>query len=147
MLSCQVWNARSMSSRQPSSTRGSEFVGTLVELEITNVAHGGVFVARHEGRVIFVSDTLPGERVIARVSDASQKSFWRADAVEVLQPSEHRRDHVWAAAAIDRDPRGRAGGADYRVRIFCPGRESEPAARGGRFTVAGRSPRDRMPIS
>lgn len=102
-----------MSSRQPSSTRGSEFVGTLVELEITNVAHGGVFVARHEGRVIFVSDTLPGERVIARVSDASQKSFWRADTVEVLQASPDRQAHVWSASSIDRDPAHRAGGAEF----------------------------------
>ena len=38
-----------------------------VELDITNVAHGGVFVARHEGRVVFVPDTLPGERVRARI--------------------------------------------------------------------------------
>ena len=102
-----------MSTRHPSSTRGSEFVGTLVELEITNVAHGGVFVARHEGRVIFVTDTLPGERVIARVSDASQKSFWRADTVEVLQASPDRQAHIWSAASIERDPVNRAGGAEF----------------------------------
>ena len=102
-----------MSTRHPSSTRGSEFVGTLVELEITNVAHGGVFVARHEGRVIFVTDTLPGERVIARVSDASQKSFWRAETVEVLQASPDRQAHIWSAASIERDPAHRAGGAEF----------------------------------
>jgi tRNA/tmRNA/rRNA uracil-C5-methylase (TrmA/RlmC/RlmD family) len=97
----------------PASLRGAEHVGKLVELDITNVAHGGVFVARHEGRVIFVSDTLPGERVIARISDASQKSFWRADTVEVLAPSADRQDHVWAAASIERDPAQRAGGAEF----------------------------------
>lgn len=88
-------------------------MGTPVELEITNVAHGGVFVARHEGRVIFVSDTLPGERVMARISDASQKSFWRADTVEVLQASAHRQHHIWSASSIDRDPSERAGGAEF----------------------------------
>lgn len=97
----------------PASQRGAEHVGKLVELDITNVAHGGVFVARHEGRVIFVSDTLPGERVIARISDASQKSFWRAETVEVLAPSTDRQDHVWAAASIERDPAQRAGGAEF----------------------------------
>lgn len=102
-----------MASRHNSSARGSEFIGTLCELEITNVAHGGVFVARHEGRVIFVADALPGERVIARVSDASQESFWRAETVEVLQSSPDRQPHIWSAASIERDPAERAGGAEF----------------------------------
>jgi tRNA/tmRNA/rRNA uracil-C5-methylase (TrmA/RlmC/RlmD family) len=80
---------------------------------VTNVAHGGVFVARHEGRVVFVSDAIPGERVRARISEARHGSFWRADTVEVLTPSEHRRPHVWAAASVDRDPDDRAGGAEF----------------------------------
>ncbi|MDH6531838.1 tRNA/tmRNA/rRNA uracil-C5-methylase (TrmA/RlmC/RlmD family) [Aurantimicrobium minutum] len=102
-----------MAQRQSSPNRGSEFVGTLCELDITNVAHGGVFVARHEGRVIFVADTLPGERVLARITDASQKSFWRADTVQVLKPSADRQEHIWSAASIDRDPALRAGGAEF----------------------------------
>ena len=105
-------NTRS-SQRNASPQRGSEFVGTLCELDITNVAHGGVFVARHEGRVIFVADTLPGERVLARITDASQKSFWRADTVEVLKPSADRQVHVWSAASVSRDPALRAGGAEF----------------------------------
>jgi tRNA/tmRNA/rRNA uracil-C5-methylase (TrmA/RlmC/RlmD family) len=88
-------------------------VGTDIELEVTNVAHGGVFVARHEGRVVFVSDAIPGERVRARISEARHGSFWRADTVEVLTPSEHRRPHVWSAASVDRDPADRAGGAEF----------------------------------
>lgn len=84
-----------------------------LELEVTGVAHGGVFVARHEGRVVFVSDTIPGERVLARVSDTRHDRFWRAETVRVLQPSEHRRDHVWGAASVDRDPVARAGGAEF----------------------------------
>lgn len=85
----------------------------LLELEITNVAHGGIFVARHEGRVIFVSDAIDGERVLARVSDTSQKNFWRADTVEVLKASEHRQDHAWSAASVERDPEERVGGAEF----------------------------------
>ena len=88
-------------------------MGTLCELDITNVAHGGVFVARHDGRVIFVADTLPGERVLARITDASQKSFWRADTVEVLKASPDRQEHVWSAASVTRDPAERAGGAEF----------------------------------
>ena len=105
--------AQSKTQRNVSTSRGSEFVGTVCELDITNVAHGGVFVARHEGRVIFVADTLPGERVLARITDASQKSFWRADTVEVLTPSADRQEHVWSAASVTRDPAQRAGGAEF----------------------------------
>lgn len=87
--------------------------GREVELDVTGIAHGGVSVARHEGRVVFVQDAIPGERVVARVTDDRKKSFWRADAVRVLEPSEHRRPHVWSAASIDRDPADRAGGAEF----------------------------------
>lgn len=84
-----------------------------VELEITNVAHGGVFVARHEGRVLFVSDTLPGERVQAHITDRSHKSFWRAETRAVLRQAPERVDHVWPAAALERQPGMRAGGAEF----------------------------------
>ncbi|MFN4000553.1 class I SAM-dependent RNA methyltransferase [Microcella sp.] len=90
-----------------------EHIGSIIELTVDKIAHGGIAVGRLDGRVVFVSDAIPGETVRARVSDDRKKSFWRADAVEVLQASEHRREHVWSAAAIDRDPRGRAGGAEF----------------------------------
>ena len=88
-------------------------IGETIELDVTNIAHGGISVARHEGRVVFVGDAIPGERVRARITDDRKKSFWRADTVEVLAPSEHRREHVWSAAALDRDPAERAGGAEF----------------------------------
>ncbi len=53
------------------------------------VAHGGHFVARHLGRVIFVRHTLPGERVVVEITEESGR-FLRADAVEVLRASPHR---------------------------------------------------------
>ncbi|WP_378147515.1 class I SAM-dependent RNA methyltransferase [Cnuibacter sp. UC19_7] len=85
----------------------------LVELDVLTVAHGGVSVARLDGRVVFVSDTLPGERVLARVTDDRKSSFWRAETVEVLEASPHRRPHVWSAAAVERAPEDRAGGAEF----------------------------------
>lgn len=90
-----------------------ENVGQLLELEISNVAHGGIMVARHEGRVVFVSDAIPGETVRAVITDDSKAKFWRADTVEVLVASEHRQGHVWSAASIDRAPAERAGGAEF----------------------------------
>ena len=88
-------------------------VGDEIELDITNIAHGGVCVARHEGRVVFVSDTIPGERVVARVTEARKKSFVRASTVRVLEASPHRQPHVWAEAALERDPDDRVGGAEF----------------------------------
>ena len=90
-----------------------DWLGRTIELDVTNIAHGGVSVARHDGRVVFVADAIPGERVRARVSSDSKKSFWRAETVEVIDASTHRQSHVWDAAALDRDPADRAGGAEF----------------------------------
>jgi len=101
-------------SRETASTPEPDgIVGTEIDLDVTNVAHGGVFVARHEGRVVFVSDTLPGEKVRARITEARHGSFWRAETLSVLEASQHRREHVWSAASVDRDPVDRAGGAEF----------------------------------
>lgn len=75
-------------------------VGLEVELEVGPVAHGGHCVARLDGRVVFVRHTLPGERVRARVTEGGP-SFWRADAVEVLQASPDRVEPAWPAAGPD----------------------------------------------
>ncbi|MGV0109868.1 class I SAM-dependent RNA methyltransferase [Arthrobacter sp. CP30] len=87
------------------------------ELTIGRPAHGGHFVARHEGRVVFVRHALPGERVRVRFTDTSDDaSFWRADVVEVLEASPHRVDHVWPVAdALRAAARGRSavGGAEF----------------------------------
>ncbi|GAA1926888.1 TRAM domain-containing protein [Microbacterium aoyamense] len=87
--------------------------GTLIDLDITGVAHGGVFVGRHEGRVVFVPDAIPGERVRVRLSDVTKKSFWRGEVIEVLDASPDRRPHVWRQADVDVAPEVRPGGADF----------------------------------
>lgn len=87
---------------------GSEF-----ELDITGIAHGGITVGRHDGRVVFVTGAIPGERVRVRLTEAAKSSFWRADAVAVLEASPHRRDHIWPEAGIDGDPADRPGGAEF----------------------------------
>jgi tRNA/tmRNA/rRNA uracil-C5-methylase (TrmA/RlmC/RlmD family) len=88
----------------------------LIDLDVTDVAHGGVFVGRHEGRVVFVPDAVPGERVRVRLTDtddAAAKSFWRGEVLEVLDASPHRRPHVWRQADVDVPPHDRPGGADF----------------------------------
>lgn len=86
--------------------------GDLLDLDVTGFAHGGTAIARHDGRVVFVADAIPGERVRARVSDATKASFWRAETVDVLNASPHRRTHIWPEADVSRDPVDRVGGAD-----------------------------------
>lgn len=64
-------------------------IGALLELEVGPVAHGGHCVARYDGQVVFVRHAIPGETVRARVTEQTSK-YLRADAVEILKPSEHR---------------------------------------------------------
>ncbi len=59
------------------------------EIDITDMAHGGLGLGRHEGRVVFVPYTLPGERVRARIVD-DRKKYARAEMVEVLSVSPDR---------------------------------------------------------
>jgi len=73
------------------------------------VASGGHCVARHDGRVIFVRHGLPGETVMLQVTDTSHASFWRADAVEVLQASP---DRVRPACPVAGP--GMCGGCDFQ---------------------------------
>jgi tRNA/tmRNA/rRNA uracil-C5-methylase (TrmA/RlmC/RlmD family) len=84
-----------------------------IELDVLRIAHGGVAVAELDGRVVFVADTLPGERVLARITDDRHDRFWRAETVRVLQASPDRVPHVWGAASLDRPIEQRAGGAEF----------------------------------
>lgn len=85
----------------------SLMVGQLVTgLEIGPVAHGGHFVARHEGRVIFVRHALTGELVDVRITELS-KRFARGDAVAVHRASPHRVTPPCPIA-------GRCGGCDFQ---------------------------------
>ena len=81
-------------------------IGDIVELDITKVANGGFCIARHEGQVVFVRHTLPGERVKAEITDITKK-FLRADTVEVVEASAER-------VAPPCDYAGVCGGCDWQ---------------------------------
>ena len=71
----------------------------IIEVDVGAPAHGGHCVSRHDGRVIFVRHALPGEKVRARLTESGpQARFWRADAVEVLEPSADRVRPAWEQA-------------------------------------------------
>jgi tRNA/tmRNA/rRNA uracil-C5-methylase (TrmA/RlmC/RlmD family) len=63
-------------------------------------ANGGSCVAHHEGRVVFVRYALPGERVRVRVT-ADRGSYWRAEVVEVIEPSAARTESLCPIAGVD----------------------------------------------
>ncbi|KIQ20716.1 class I SAM-dependent RNA methyltransferase [Rhodococcus sp. MEB064] len=68
------------------------WVGRVIEVRVGKPGHGGFCVARHDGRVMFVRHSLPGELVRAQVTEDQGKSFCRADAVEIIEASQDRID-------------------------------------------------------
>jgi tRNA/tmRNA/rRNA uracil-C5-methylase (TrmA/RlmC/RlmD family) len=66
-------------------------VGERVRLRIERAAHGGHCVGRHDGRVVFVRHTLPGETVDVVITGQGPKGrYLRADAVSVVEASPER---------------------------------------------------------
>jgi tRNA/tmRNA/rRNA uracil-C5-methylase (TrmA/RlmC/RlmD family) len=76
----------------------SSFEG--LTLTVGAPANGGSCVARHDGRVVFVRYALPGERVRVRVT-ADRGSYWHAETVEVIEPSDNRTASLCPIAGVD----------------------------------------------
>ncbi|MEY4232633.1 MAG: hypothetical protein RL144_833 [Actinomycetota bacterium] len=83
-------------------------IGDRIEVTIEKVAHGGHFIARHYGAVIFVRHAIPGEVCTVELTSIG-KTFIRADVVSVKTPSDFR---VTAPCAFSR-PDG-CGGCDFQ---------------------------------
>jgi len=84
-------------------------IGQTVEVTVVDVAQGGWCVARPEGLpVLFVRHALPGERVLARVTEVTSR-FARADAIEVREASPDRVE----APCPNAHPGG-CGGCDWQ---------------------------------
>ena len=64
-------------------------IGDRFDVDVTAIAHGGHCVARHEGQVIFVRHTIPGERITVEITDVT-RSFARGNCVAVIEASPHR---------------------------------------------------------
>ncbi|OEJ34140.1 class I SAM-dependent RNA methyltransferase [Streptomyces subrutilus] len=86
-------------------------VGEEYEVEVGPVAHGGHCIARTaDGRVLFVRHTLPGEKVIAKVTEGEADArFLRADAITVLEASKDR-----VPAPCPYAGPGKCGGCDWQ---------------------------------
>jgi tRNA/tmRNA/rRNA uracil-C5-methylase (TrmA/RlmC/RlmD family) len=98
---------------RPRKARGRSRVGERFSVDVGAIAHGGFAIARlaqEGGRVLFVRHAVPGERVVAEITEGTEgDSFWRADAVEVLTPSKFR---VAAPCPVARP--GGCGGCDFQ---------------------------------
>ena len=81
--------------------------GDVIELRIGTIAHGGHFIGHWGGRTFFVRHAIPGELVSARVTDVTSK-ISRADAIEILEPSEARVPVACSVAGP-----GGCGGCDF----------------------------------
>ncbi len=57
-------------------------------------------MARQDGRVVFVRYALPGERVRVRVT-AERGSYWHAETVEVIEPSDNRTVSLCPIAGVE----------------------------------------------
>jgi tRNA/tmRNA/rRNA uracil-C5-methylase (TrmA/RlmC/RlmD family) len=82
--------------------------GDLVQVTIEKVAHGGHFIARHDGAVIFVRHGIPGENCTIQITSTGS-SFNRADVVSVQTPSEFRVEAPCSFAH-----RNGCGGCDFQ---------------------------------
>jgi 23S rRNA (uracil1939-C5)-methyltransferase len=60
-------------------------MGEIFEVTPFAMGHGGDAIGRHEGRVVFVPYTMPGERVRVEVTE-EHKRYARARLVDVLEP-------------------------------------------------------------
>ena len=81
-----------------------------ITITVEKAAHGGIFVGRDQGRVVFVRGAAPGETVLARLlPDSSQQArFWRAEAIEIIEQGPDRVPSIWPEAGING-----VGGADF----------------------------------
>ncbi|MFA6821005.1 MAG: class I SAM-dependent RNA methyltransferase [Sphaerochaetaceae bacterium] len=77
-----------------------------IELTIEKMVSKGEALARHEGKVVFVPEAIPGERLLVELTE-EKGDFNRAKIVEILEPSPQR--------ITPKCPfYGRCGGCDFQ---------------------------------
>ncbi len=88
--------------------RTSLEVGQKIRVTIEKVAHGGHFIARYEGAVIFIRHGIPGEECEVEITTTGS-SFNRGDVIEVLTSSPDR-----VSAPCRFAHRNGCGGCDFQ---------------------------------
>lgn len=112
-------------------------VGDRIRLDISSMAHGGEAVGRHEGRVVFVLDALPGESVVAEItSTPAHGRFMRARAMDIVTASPERVKPPCVYA-------GRCGGCDWQHIALPTQRRLKATVVAEQLTRIGGEPADR----
>jgi 23S rRNA (uracil1939-C5)-methyltransferase len=80
----------------------------VLELTVDSLAFGGAGVARLDGYVVFVADSIPGDVVRAEVLN-SKRAYAHARTLEIVRPSDERREGLanhpgvgWQVLAYER---------------------------------------------
>jgi 23S rRNA (uracil1939-C5)-methyltransferase len=74
---------------KPSNGSGKKSADEEFEVELIGMAHGGRSLGRHEGRTLFIPYTIPGEVVIARITQERGRIAF-AEGVTLLDSSADR---------------------------------------------------------
>lgn len=112
-------------------------VADHITLVITSMAHGGEAIGRHDGQVVFVRGAIPGEEVIAEVTEAPEhRRFLRARTVEVLTPSPARVSPPCRYAT-------RCGGCDWQYIAVDAQRRLKAQVIAEQLTRIGKEPSGR----
>ncbi len=76
--------------KQPPARRPSQPLPIEpVELEISSLSYDGKGVGRYQGKAAFIDNALPGERVLARLTEEKSR-FYQGHTDTVMTPSSHR---------------------------------------------------------
>ena len=94
--------------QQNSTGRVDLAVGDRFVVTVEKVAHGGHFIVRHLGAVIFVRHGIPGEEVEIEITGTGS-SFNRADVVSIIKASPDR-----VVAPCQFAHRAGCGGCDFQ---------------------------------
>lgn len=76
------------------------------ELEIEKLVYGGWGLGRHQGKVVFVPFTMPGDRVQVR-TESEKKTYLRATPLRIIKPGPGRQDPLCTYF-------GRCGGCQWQ---------------------------------
>jgi 23S rRNA (uracil1939-C5)-methyltransferase len=104
------------------------------ELHLTDMAHGGDALGRHEGKVIFVPYAIPGEEALVEIVEDKGR-YARGRLVEILAPSPHRVD-----SPCPHFGPGKCGGCQWQHIAYPAQLEFKAAVVGDQLARLGRLP-------
>lgn len=65
-------------------------VNSQIQIKIEKMAIGGAGIARHDGLVIFVPQSVPGDQLLVQITN-KKKNFAEAEIVKIISPGPSRR--------------------------------------------------------